>query len=86
MYFLSLKFDIMSFSVYQVQKGHYLFPLQVLNLFFYICIVKGHYYVSISYTCDDPMRKIVNPTNITNARRTCCYLNTCFKLRKENQE
>ena len=39
-----------------------------------------------TYTCDDPMRKIVNPTNITNARRTCCYLKTCFKLRKENQE
>lgn len=37
-----------------------------------------------TYTCDDPIRKIVNPTNITNARRTCCYLKTCFAIRKES--
>lgn len=39
-----------------------------------------------TYTSDNPIRKIVNPTNISTARRICCFLKKCFDIRKESQK
>ena len=39
-----------------------------------------------TYTSDNPIRKIVNPTNISTTRRICCFLKKCFDIRKESQK
>lgn len=39
-----------------------------------------------TYTNVNPIKELVNPKNITAARRICCFLKNCFNTRKESQQ
>lgn len=39
-----------------------------------------------TYPNVNPIKELVNPKDITAARRICCFLKNCFNTRKESQQ